>query len=361
MRANAPASTDYKRLPGRGPRIRRLAALGSRCRLYLAVDHVLSVDNNGFSEEYKRFYFSDILAITTCKDRRWAGWMLVLPFLTLFSGAGALWAGRGTGAVFLMAFCGVFLLCLLLHIVRGPTCICDIMTAVQKERLPSLNRVRTARKVIRLLEEGIARVQGTIGPEEFAARLEAEPVAVPSPLSTRPAEGQGLRHYGGTAHGFAFSLLALDGFVGVWSLIHHHRILALVSIFLTMAYSLFIVIALAKQQGSNLPRRVRRTAWVSVVFVWVSIFLSSVNGFIYSARFMHTMTDQWAIYRAMLDIPPQQSLYLTILTLCSVAASFLLAAIGLTGVMQHRRSSFLAATPSDTAAEASLIKDGPQG
>jgi len=46
----------YRRLPGNA------AALASYHRLWLGPDHLLAVRSVGFSEEYKRFYFSDIQA-----------------------------------------------------------------------------------------------------------------------------------------------------------------------------------------------------------------------------------------------------------------------------------------------------------
>ena len=40
------------------------------------------------------------------------------------------------------------------------------MTAVQEDQLPSLNRLRVARKVIGTLRLAIEKVQGTLSPEE---------------------------------------------------------------------------------------------------------------------------------------------------------------------------------------------------
>jgi hypothetical protein len=62
MKSNETLPTDYQKIPGKVPRRRGFSAVASRCRLHLAEDHILSVDNHGFTEDYRRFYFSDILA-----------------------------------------------------------------------------------------------------------------------------------------------------------------------------------------------------------------------------------------------------------------------------------------------------------
>src|SRR5688572_16565337 len=43
-------------------------------RLWLADDHVLLVTTSGYSEEYRRFFFSDIQALIIRKTRAGAGW-----------------------------------------------------------------------------------------------------------------------------------------------------------------------------------------------------------------------------------------------------------------------------------------------
>ena len=83
--------TGYKRLPGRGPRNKGIiTASFSRCPLYLGNDHLLAVDNHAFSEDYKRFYFSDIQAIITRETRRGAVWSIALSLMCACSLTAAL-------------------------------------------------------------------------------------------------------------------------------------------------------------------------------------------------------------------------------------------------------------------------------
>ena len=76
------------------------------------------------------------------------------------------------GGIFLGSVALSFLLLLLLNTLRGSACVCHLRTAVQEEELPSLNRVRRARKVLDRLRPLIAATQGQLAPEEIQARLQ---------------------------------------------------------------------------------------------------------------------------------------------------------------------------------------------
>ena len=196
--------TGYKRLPGRGPRYSGIIAISfSRCSLYLGDDHILSVDNHAFSEDYKRFYFSDIQAIIT-RETRWATfWSIASSLMCACSLMAALFMENPVGRIFSLTSSGAFLACLLINVIRGPTCICHILTAVQQDQLPSLNRLRVARRVIATLRLAIERVQGKLTREEVktgqneAAALSASP---PHNLPRSRAEMQQTRDNDGTVH-----------------------------------------------------------------------------------------------------------------------------------------------------------------
>lgn len=162
---------EYRKLPGVGRDV------ASFSRLYLGRDHLLVVVSTGFSEEYKRFYFQDIQAITirkTITGRVWNG-VLALPALgaAAISLSGVMTQTTVATADIVTAsiITGVCTLPLLINLLRGPTCACHIRTAVQTEKLSSLGRLRTARKVLNLLKPLIAQVQGALAAEEIPPRL----------------------------------------------------------------------------------------------------------------------------------------------------------------------------------------------
>ncbi len=155
----------------------------ARSSLWLGDDHLLVIDTSGFTETYKRFYLRDIQAFQLRQTSRWIHWAVVWGGLASLWGA---WAILLVEVRYLFAgLAGGFLLVLALHLAGGPSCVCHLRTAVQTEELPSLNRVRRARKILARLRSLIEGVQGQLAPEEFAARLR-DVEAPASPIASGP-------------------------------------------------------------------------------------------------------------------------------------------------------------------------------
>jgi hypothetical protein len=158
-------SKTYRRLPHQGVSAFR------RADLYLGPDHLIAVSSNGYTESYKRFYFPDIKAITLRKTVHGKIWNLFWGSLTTLSaliavplsgGAQIAWFGVATA----------FSLGLLLNLIFGPSCACQIRTAVQTCPLPSLNRLNRARQTIAQLRPQIEASQPSLPIEEITARLD---------------------------------------------------------------------------------------------------------------------------------------------------------------------------------------------
>jgi hypothetical protein len=179
-------TTKYTRLSGSGHRPGVGASIFSRCRLYLGHDHVLSLETKGFTESYRRLYFADIQAIVTIKTRKWNQLNIILPLITCLLFILAMLAGAGPGRISLAAVGAVFLAACLQNLLRGPTCNCYIMTAVQKEQLPSLGRIRTANKVITMLSRSIEAFQGKLDKVALASDGLDE-----VPATSEPTAGDG--------------------------------------------------------------------------------------------------------------------------------------------------------------------------
>ena len=339
----------YKRLPGRGPRKRGfITAVRSRCSLYLGDDHILAVDNNGFFENYKRFYFSDIQAFITQKTRRGAVWNIVLAVMIACTLVGALLPNDESLRIVFWILCGIFLLTLVINFLRGPTCTCHIVTAVQVEKLPSLNRLQVTRKVIITLRRSIEKVQGKLSPEEVTASHStgtAHPT--PSLRSSRlpPSSEKQIRHYDGTIHVVAFALMLAAGILISIELIYHTATMTVVSSLLGALYFICIIIALAKQYGSDIPITIRRITWASLGFVCVSLFLNYILMVTATIRTPHVVMSQWDMYRAMLELSPQGSPFVMAVYVFSALCALVLGALGLVGVKRHRDALTIVPAP----------------
>lgn len=158
----------YRRLPGRV-----WISLAGRHALWLGPDHLLSVRSLHFSEEYRRFDYGDIQALVLRPTARRAIYGGVLGGLAALLGLSAL-AASGPVALVPGIPGGLALLLFAVNWLRGPTCACELRTAVHAEPLPCLRRVRPARKAFGLLRERVETAQGRLTREALRARLGGE-------------------------------------------------------------------------------------------------------------------------------------------------------------------------------------------
>jgi hypothetical protein len=132
---------------------------------------LLAVCSTGYSENYKRFYYRDIQAIiirTTNRGKIWNVVFAVPAALLAFGGI----LDPAFGRIFTWSWAGILLLCLLVNLLRGPTCVCHLRTAVQLEALISLNRLRTAHKAITKIRSFVDETQGILPPPGLSDRIE---------------------------------------------------------------------------------------------------------------------------------------------------------------------------------------------
>ena len=164
----------------------------SRSNLWLGKDHLLCVETEGYTESYKRFYFRDLQAITIRRTKRARYWTIVLSILALpFAIASiALFARQQSGdvpaGIFWSVAAVLFVVPLVINLVRGPTCACQLRTAVQTEDVPSLSRVRRARKVLNRIRPLIAEAQGQLAAGEIPLRFQE---LVTSPITSPASAG----------------------------------------------------------------------------------------------------------------------------------------------------------------------------
>ena len=150
------AVRNYKKLPGMGRQF------GGYETLWLGPDHLLGVYTiMGFSERYKRYYYEDVQAIIIRRTWRHIVGNVIAGLLGLLF---LYWLSSETdptGRVILGALAAMFLIYLLYSVFYlGASCVCHLKTAVQTEKLGSVNRIKTARRVMAKLEPRIREAQG---------------------------------------------------------------------------------------------------------------------------------------------------------------------------------------------------------
>jgi hypothetical protein len=191
------ADIQYQRLTSDRLSQKFTVAATTRTSLWLGEDHLLLVCTSGFTETYKRFYFRDIQAITVAGTSRYRILNAALGALSAICLAGVIACSvtkpNIPGLITWAIFAVVFLVPLLLNIILGPTCTCQIRTAVQTEDLPSLSRLRKTRKVLDRIRPLVEAVQGRMAAEEVSARMHAAAsgaVAEAAPAAPEPAPAQ---------------------------------------------------------------------------------------------------------------------------------------------------------------------------
>jgi hypothetical protein len=162
----------YHRLPGRH------AGWLARDSLWCCEDHLLWVRNVGFIERYRRYYFKDIQALTIKPSPRSRNLTIglgvpvaVALVIALLSAARQVHVGWAIGFSTVAAPC---LVALIVNLVRGPTCVARLYTAVSDVVLPSLGRRHAALRSAALIAGFVHEVQGAVEPAELGyGKIEA--------------------------------------------------------------------------------------------------------------------------------------------------------------------------------------------
>ncbi len=318
----------YRSLPGKKNGLYR------RVRLWMGKDHLLSVDSNIYQERYQRYYYKDIQGIIIRKTARGKIFSGVVGALAALCFVQLLMVWVGSDPVWLwwlwgMAS-GVLMLFLLVNTALGPTCACHIQTPISTNELPSLHRLRTARKVRDRIRTLVEQEQGRLSREQVRQSLPPALAATgrlqkPTgrPTGTGAAAAPGGSDYSGWAHwtlvGFS---LVMAGFLTLYLFINGPA-MAAAGLLVGSLLLIVNIVALARQAGGAVPGEVRAVSWTVMVFV----FIASIVGYIAMMMTMfrdgqvEPMFSQWTLFLSMSQIRPMEVPFL--------AAVFIVSAIGL--------------------------------
>ncbi len=257
-----------------------LAIQGRRQQLYLGLDHLLCVENNFWMESYKRFYFRDIQAFLQQPTFHGRIWSWLLGTLAVVSGLGILIPALAA-KLFFGVVAATFLLALLVNLVLGPTCRCQVVTAVQRYDLASLRRRRRAERILSRLESLVREYQAELELAAATAGADAESPPVSEALGENMPLGDGMKvaatpsssplplrnsQYRGRAH-LAYSLCyALSGTMSILAVITGQAWLAVTSGVLLGVGLLPLIMALVLQvRNPAVNHQLRSWAWVALI------------------------------------------------------------------------------------------------
>jgi hypothetical protein len=193
----------YKRFPGTGYRktlprwviaasffalgIFALLLRGRRVQLWEGEEELLLVESNGYTENYKRFKYRDIQAFLICKNNQSRNVTFALFVIAGLSAIPAIVTKDIAVRVCFIFIASLFALIGLVNGLLGPSCDCSLRTAVQTDEMPSLTRLRHARKVLKSLRLHVTAAQGELGPQDLTARLHSSlPPVIHSPAPAAP-------------------------------------------------------------------------------------------------------------------------------------------------------------------------------
>lgn len=335
------APVQYRRLPGSGL-VRKgnsfISVARTTCRLWLGDDHLLQVESaGGYSESYKRFYFRDIQAVSLQKTNSWLVVNFVLGF---FTGCFLLWllvTKDPDGRIALGIIAGVFGFFLIVNLLRGPTCICQLKTAVHLEELPSLRRRRNAEKVLARLQPLIEAAQGSATAEmlapQYAALLAGANASPAAPGQVTRVQDSSVSAYRSRIHQILFFALLADAGAGVLNIFLPGIWSVLLNIITGGVVAGAVLIALVKQNQTDLKTAVRVLTWITAVFVGLGYLVGYV---IMMVLVQGEKLDgtQWGYMKAMGGLQPFEKPW-WLATLCVFAA--LATLFGVTGLLLLRQ------------------------
>jgi hypothetical protein len=346
---------QYVRLPGRGMRRENFVVSAGYARLWLGRDHLLQVNRYGFAEDYRRFYFRDIQAFTVRQTNTWLGLGAGLGIPALLLALWALAVENVAGQVWLWIMAGTCGLFSLWNLLRGPTCVCHLRTAVQTEQLPSLNRLWTARRVLSRVRAAITAEQGTLTGAEIGQRLAEAPAGPEAGRVAVTAPAAGLappKFYDGRVHVWLFGLLLAELPVLALDYFFNHVLYAVIEGVMGFGVGILTIIALVRQAQSSLPSAVRRVTVATMVYVAISFFLGWIAYMmLYLVEGEGVMTDA-QVLRRFAGLSPEENGWLMAMFVLSFAGSGVLGALGLALVQQYRRRLVAPGVPAPAPAPA---------
>jgi hypothetical protein len=293
----------YNKLPGS-----KKGFLFGKYTLWQDADHLLHIFSRFGVEDYKRFYYSDIQAIITRKTVAGKVHNIIMGCFSLLFLA-PFFAFDGPWSIFYLIVSGIMFFIMLINLYLGPTCETRLMTAVQTEKLQSLNRLKKTFRVMDSLRPHIQQAQGSLSREDLM-KIPPQPAGRAAPQRSGPSaasQRDAVKHEDGRFHMILFVLLLTDAVLVASEFFLLHVVPTVLSSLASLCVGIFVIVALVRQHNSDLPGSLRTLTWTTLGLVGATFVMGYVVGMVFAFENPALAYNQWEIVKSISSLSPWDS------------------------------------------------------
>ena len=213
---------------------------------------------------------------------------------------------------------------LLINLARGPSCRFFIQTAVQLEKLPSVQRVKAANRILDIIRPKIEEAQGPLSQEILNGDTGAAPVKT-TPAYKPPV----LRHEKGNFHLIAFGFLLTDGLLTIVDIIVNSTPLIVAATLIALLTGFFTIVALVKQHGTDIEGPLANLTWAGLAYVLFSFASGYVMSMLLSIEHPETINNYYKLVQEVAALDAMDNPWLLGLAIFSSVYSLAVSIAGL--------------------------------
>ncbi len=326
----------YKRVPGRP-----FSPFGVST-LWYGPDHLLLVESAFFREQYKRFYFKDIQSIAMHRTGIHWVWTFVWGAVSLLFG---IIAALVPGTPYVSGtICALSLFALMVNLLMGPSCQVILQTAVQRHRLSTLKRVKTAGKAMDRIKAFVEAQQGSWEKQKSidaqswqqdraASRLDQAPVAKSQMVEEKAPVGP----YLPLLHQIMFGLLAAMGVLGAIQIELKNLPLGLLGSLLHAVVQIMVIVTLVRWHRHLKGTAIAKMNWLALIFISFQTAVGYVLYFVVSFQYPEINYHNWEMFKRMFEIQMMDHPLALSGNVIYAGGSLLLGAFGLLLVQRHAK------------------------
>ena len=316
-----------------------------RSSVWKGPDHLLWVDRVVMQEWYKRFYYRDIQSLLLVKNNNQHVWTFVWGAFALLFGLAALFAS-GTPYV-RSVFFGLFIILLCVNLFMGPCCRTYIQTAVQREKLKHLVRVRKAQKVLNDIKALVEEEQGVLFPDQIAQNgVAIEAAQIPAVGDELSSEGSQKisdvdeKDIHAHLHWCLFGMLCFVGgakYLQTWLQSPVLTVFEIAGLAITMVLG---IITLARWRGKKASAELLTFDWIALAIVIVQSIAFYI---IYTMASIRNVTnnampyDFWGILKTFIQMLNEGNMAITAMVLGFGLANITIGIIGMMLLIRRKK------------------------